>query len=228
MLRAGAGLGGLLLINLGMLGYSSLNRLAPAYLLADDWLKRDRFVFVGWSGVVLFPCAYLAVGGWLGGTAFVTSLFTHGLASSYREGCNVLTVAPARSRRRRLEARRAALLSAPPAVGTVGLVGVGTVGLGPGGRGAAGWKAEPKAQPKAGGHARAEGCVRGWAGSLLRRFLLRAAESSYKGVLPLTAAACRALFARPAQRGRQLAGIHSGMQDLVGVHLVRDSLAGAR
>ncbi len=32
----------------------------------DDWLKRDRFVFVGWSGILLFPCAYLALGGWLG------------------------------------------------------------------------------------------------------------------------------------------------------------------
>ncbi|MGA1133378.1 MAG: photosystem II D2 protein (photosystem q(a) protein), partial [Prochlorotrichaceae cyanobacterium] len=30
----------------------------------DDWLKRDRFVFVGWSGILLFPCAYLALGGW--------------------------------------------------------------------------------------------------------------------------------------------------------------------
>ena len=30
----------------------------------DDWLKRDRVVFVGWSGVLLFPCAYLALGGW--------------------------------------------------------------------------------------------------------------------------------------------------------------------
>lgn len=29
--------------------------------LADDWLKRDRFVFVGWSGLLLFPCAYLAL-----------------------------------------------------------------------------------------------------------------------------------------------------------------------
>ncbi|MFN9618299.1 MAG: photosystem II D2 protein (photosystem q(a) protein), partial [bacterium] len=29
----------------------------------DDWLKRDRFVFVGWSGLLLFPCAYLALGG---------------------------------------------------------------------------------------------------------------------------------------------------------------------
>jgi hypothetical protein len=25
--------------------------------LIDDWLKRDRFVFVGWSGLLLFPCA---------------------------------------------------------------------------------------------------------------------------------------------------------------------------
>ena len=29
--------------------------------LIDDWLKRDRFVFVGWSGLLLFPCAYLAL-----------------------------------------------------------------------------------------------------------------------------------------------------------------------
>ena len=28
----------------------------------DDWLKRDRFVFVGWSGILLFPCAYMAIG----------------------------------------------------------------------------------------------------------------------------------------------------------------------
>ena len=27
--------------------------------LVDDWLKRDRFVFVGWSGLLLFPTAYL-------------------------------------------------------------------------------------------------------------------------------------------------------------------------
>ena len=27
----------------------------------DDWLKRDRFVFVGWSGLLLFPTAYLAL-----------------------------------------------------------------------------------------------------------------------------------------------------------------------
>ena len=59
----------------------------------DDWLKRDRFVFIGWSGLLLFPCAYLAIGGWLTGTTFVTSWYTHGLASSYLEGCNFLTVA---------------------------------------------------------------------------------------------------------------------------------------
>jgi hypothetical protein len=43
------------------------------YLIADDWLRRDRFVFVGWSGLLLLPCAYFAVGGWLTGTTFVTS-----------------------------------------------------------------------------------------------------------------------------------------------------------
>ena len=31
----------------------------------DDWLKRDRFIFVGWSGLLLFPTAYLAIGGHL-------------------------------------------------------------------------------------------------------------------------------------------------------------------
>ena len=59
----------------------------------DDWLKRDRFVFVGWSGLLLFPTAYLAIGGWFLGTTFVTSWYTHGVASSYLEGCNFLTAA---------------------------------------------------------------------------------------------------------------------------------------
>ena len=27
--------------------------------LADDWLKRDSLVFVGWSGILCFPCEYL-------------------------------------------------------------------------------------------------------------------------------------------------------------------------
>jgi len=59
----------------------------------DDWLRQDRFVFVGWSGLLLLPCAYFALGGWLTGTTFVTSWYTHGLASSYLEGCNFLTAA---------------------------------------------------------------------------------------------------------------------------------------
>ncbi len=57
--------------------------------LMDDWLKRDRFVFIGWSGLLLFPTSYLSVGGWFTGTTFVTSWYTHGLASSYLEGCNL-------------------------------------------------------------------------------------------------------------------------------------------
>ena len=58
---------------------------------ADDWLRQDRFVFVGWSGLLLFPCAYFALGGWLTGITFISSWYTHGLASSFLEGCNVLT-----------------------------------------------------------------------------------------------------------------------------------------
>lgn len=61
--------------------------------VVDDWLKRDRFVFIGWSGLLLFPCAYLAIGAWFTGTTFVSSWYTHGLVSSYIEGCNFLTVA---------------------------------------------------------------------------------------------------------------------------------------
>merc|ERR1712203_629128 len=61
-------------------------------IIIDDWLKRDRFIFIGWSGILLFPTAYLSVGSWFTGTSFVTSWFTHGLASSYLEGCNFLTV----------------------------------------------------------------------------------------------------------------------------------------
>ncbi|MFL0794922.1 MAG: photosystem II D2 protein (photosystem q(a) protein), partial [Prochlorococcus sp.] len=59
----------------------------------DDWLKRDRFVFVGWSGLLLLPTAYLALGGWFTGTTFVSSWYTHGVASSYLEGCNFLSAA---------------------------------------------------------------------------------------------------------------------------------------
>ncbi|MGB5963313.1 MAG: hypothetical protein WBG73_21940, partial [Coleofasciculaceae cyanobacterium] len=38
------------------LGRSPSNR--GIFDAVDDWLKRDRFVFVGWSGILLFPCAY--------------------------------------------------------------------------------------------------------------------------------------------------------------------------
>jgi photosystem II P680 reaction center D2 protein len=64
-----------------------------AVTLLDDWLKRDRFVFIGWSGCLLFPTAYLSLGAWVTGSTFVTSWFTHGLASSYLEGCNFMTTA---------------------------------------------------------------------------------------------------------------------------------------
>ena len=61
--------------------------------LLDDWLKKDRFIFIGWSGVLFLPCAYLAIGGWLTGITFITSWYTHGIASSFLEGCNFLTAA---------------------------------------------------------------------------------------------------------------------------------------
>ena len=44
-----------------------------------------------WSGLLLFPTAYLTAGGWLTATTFGTSWFTHALATSYLEGCNFLT-----------------------------------------------------------------------------------------------------------------------------------------
>ena len=59
----------------------------------DDWLKRDRFIFVGWSGLLLFPTAYLAIGGHLLARRLLQSWYTHGLASSYLEGANFLTAA---------------------------------------------------------------------------------------------------------------------------------------
>ena len=59
----------------------------------DDWLKRDRFVFIGWSGLLLRPCAYLGIVGWFLGTTFVTSWYTDGIVFSYLEGANLLTAA---------------------------------------------------------------------------------------------------------------------------------------
>lgn len=54
--------------------------------LVDDWLKRDRFVFI-W--ITFIPMCIF----WLTGITFVTSWYTHGLASSFLEGCNFLTAA---------------------------------------------------------------------------------------------------------------------------------------
>jgi photosystem II P680 reaction center D2 protein len=71
----------------------SLNTFFIFLILIDDWLKRDRFIFCGWSGLLLFPTAYLSLGGWLTGTTFVTSWYSHGLVSSYLEGCNFFTAA---------------------------------------------------------------------------------------------------------------------------------------
>ena len=56
-------------------------------------LKRDRFVFVGWSGLLLFSHCLSCYWRLATGTAFVTSWYTHGLASSYLEGANFLTAA---------------------------------------------------------------------------------------------------------------------------------------
>ena len=46
-----------------------------------------------WAGLdyYFFPLLILAIGGWLTGTTFATSWYTHGLASSYLEGANFLT-----------------------------------------------------------------------------------------------------------------------------------------
>ena len=59
----------------------------------DDWIQTRPLCLCGiWSGLLLFPTAYLAIGGLSTGTTFVTSWYTHGLASSYLEGANFLTV----------------------------------------------------------------------------------------------------------------------------------------
>ena len=76
--------------------YSSRFMSTNAYLptsitLLDDGLKRDRFVYIGWSGLILLPTSYLAIGAWLTSTSFVTSFYTHALSTSYLEGCNLLT-----------------------------------------------------------------------------------------------------------------------------------------
>ena len=65
-------------ILLGSLLYSTSFISKTGYILGfiiiiDDWLKRNRFIFIGWSGILLFPTSYLSVGSWFTGTSFVTS-----------------------------------------------------------------------------------------------------------------------------------------------------------
>ena len=47
--------------------------------ILDDWLKRDRFVFVGWSGILLFPTAYMAIGGWLTASTLSSAVEVSGI-----------------------------------------------------------------------------------------------------------------------------------------------------
>ena len=51
------------------------------------FMERDRFVYIGWSGIVLLPSAYFSLGAWFTGTTFVTSWYSHGLAAvALRDG----------------------------------------------------------------------------------------------------------------------------------------------
>ena len=61
--------------------------------LLDDWLRRERFVYVGWSGLLLLPTAYLSPSGLVHREHLRHLPVTHSLASSFLEGCNVLTAA---------------------------------------------------------------------------------------------------------------------------------------
>jgi hypothetical protein len=54
-------------------GGKNIDESPDLFFLIDDLLKRDRFVYVGWSGLLLFPCAFLSLGGWLTGITFVSS-----------------------------------------------------------------------------------------------------------------------------------------------------------
>ncbi|KAF4402753.1 hypothetical protein G4B88_010205 [Cannabis sativa] len=38
-------------------------------------------IALGWSGLLLFPCAYFSLAGWFTGITFVTSWYSHGLAT---------------------------------------------------------------------------------------------------------------------------------------------------
>ncbi len=51
----------------------TISPLSPStiLLILDDWLRRERFIWIGSAGILLFPCSYLALGGWFTGTTFV-------------------------------------------------------------------------------------------------------------------------------------------------------------
>ena len=67
---------------------STLQQPTRGGLIFDDETKRDRFVFVGWSGLLLLPTAYLKIGDRLLAQRLL-QVDTHGLASSYL-GANFL------------------------------------------------------------------------------------------------------------------------------------------
>jgi photosystem II P680 reaction center D2 protein len=50
--------------------------------LVDDWLKKDRFVFVGWSGLLLFPTAYLAAR-WLDDRYYICNIMVYSWFSKF-------------------------------------------------------------------------------------------------------------------------------------------------
>ncbi len=64
----------------------------PILLILDDWRRQERFIFIEGSGVFLFLCSYLALGGWFTGTTFVIG-YSLGLGSSYLEGNNFIIAA---------------------------------------------------------------------------------------------------------------------------------------
>ncbi|KAF9615745.1 hypothetical protein IFM89_026202 [Coptis chinensis] len=52
--------------------------------IMDDWLRRDCFIFVGWFGLLLFPCAYFALGDWFTGQSGWFFAPSFGVAAIFR------------------------------------------------------------------------------------------------------------------------------------------------
>ncbi|XBH73770.1 hypothetical protein VPH35_100829 [Triticum aestivum] len=57
----------------------------------DDWLQKGPFRFCRMVWPIALSLCLFRFRGWFTGTIFVISWYTHGLASSYLEGCNFLT-----------------------------------------------------------------------------------------------------------------------------------------